>query len=367
MRCECTFVCKVSGTGALGSVFSRIFGGGGGHSSGAVVLIKRPLEIPRYQEGMQITTEPDPLIVLNEGKAGHEVIAWFLPSAAADSTGRVRCTIRYEFTYYQRLVVPLNQYPVGFVDIFDDVPSDEVSHKCLTMVDGLEPKRFDFNDREFVKWYEKGGLHESPADESEIEFGFRVLEHMAKSLTIGRRNKGLSVRQVMASKTCTCHGCNSVFVASMRRKGIAARVKHGQKLKKENVKECTDPEFAGGWSGSRPPDKHNGHSKSEFYASGLGWIPVETVIRRPDQAKKRLANRCEEEPHLVKYYDMGDGTSIDLRRLGEAMGAGTKTTHPKLYVGQLSNVTVIPVSSHTLKPGTHRASDLQVRMHYDIV
>lgn len=122
-----------------------------------------------------------------------------------------------------------------------------------------------------VQWFEKGGLHESPADESEIDFGFRVLEHMAKSLTIGRKNKGLSVRQVMASKTCTCHGCNSVFVASMRRKGIAARVKHGQKLKKENVKASAEPEFEGGWAGSRPPDKHNGHSKSEFYASGLGY------------------------------------------------------------------------------------------------
>lgn len=94
---------------------------------------------------------------------------------------------------------------------------------------------------------------------------------------------------------------------------------------------------------------------------------METVIRRPEQARKRLANRCEEEPHLVKYYDMGDGTSIDLRALGAAMGSGTKMTQPRLYVGQLSNVTVVPVSSRTLKPGTHRQGDLKVHMRYDVL
>eukprot|EP00011_Vannellida_sp_DIVA3-517-6-12_P009444 CAMPEP_0114605650 /NCGR_PEP_ID=MMETSP0168-20121206/1162_1 /TAXON_ID=95228 ORGANISM="Vannella sp., Strain DIVA3 517/6/12" /NCGR_SAMPLE_ID=MMETSP0168 /ASSEMBLY_ACC=CAM_ASM_000044 /LENGTH=386 /DNA_ID=CAMNT_0001816503 /DNA_START=37 /DNA_END=1197 /DNA_ORIENTATION=- len=370
VRCECRFVCRVQGAGGLvGNLLSGILGSSG-TSSGVVVLIKRPLEIPQYQEGMEVNLDPPPATILNEGRPGHEVIAWFLPSSSADASGKVQCCVTYDYTYYQRLVAPLGQYPPGFCDISDDAPPPALAEKCRTTIDGVEAKRFDFKDREFIKWFEKGKLHESSEDESEIDFALRVLDHMGSSLMIGRKNKGLSVRQVMNSMTCTCHGCNSVFVTCMRRKGIPARVKHGQKLKKENTKASSLPGFEGGWTGSRPPDKHNGHSKSDFYASGLGWVPVETVYGKKHAkktlAKRRLADKCEEEPHLVKYYDMGDGTNVDLRALAAAIGPKTKTSRAKLYVGQLSNVTIVPVSGHTLRPGTYKESDLRVHMHYNI-
>ena len=59
-------------------------------------------------------------------------------------------------------------------------------------------------------------------------------------LIIDRVGKGQTVEEVITRGKTTCHGCNSMFVASMRRKGIPARVKHGCKLKKENYVRSTN-------------------------------------------------------------------------------------------------------------------------------
>eukprot|EP01095_Lingulamoeba_sp_RSL-Kostka_P007082 TRINITY_DN2236_c0_g4_i1.p1 TRINITY_DN2236_c0_g4~~TRINITY_DN2236_c0_g4_i1.p1 ORF type:complete len:153 (-),score=33.58 TRINITY_DN2236_c0_g4_i1:51-509(-) len=151
----------------------------------------------------------------------------------------------------------------------------------------------------------------------------------------------------------------------MRRRGIPARCKHGQKLKKDvDFQRIGDN---GAWSSRRPTFKHNGHSKSEFWCESLQvWIPVETVIRDPNNARKRIANKAEIEPHLVKYYDLADPTTIPTSYLEQFDPNYDFSKRESIKLGQLSNVCVLPIINNKLKPKRANKEDLKVDLSYTI-
>ena len=82
------------------------------------------------------------------------------------------------------------------------------------------------------------------------------------------------------------------------------------------------------------------------------WIPVESVIRDSDTARKHIAGKAEKEPHLVKYFDNADPTKITKSDLGNLFGSVIQSMGgipQTIELGQLSNVHYIPIGTKKTK------------------
>jgi Transglutaminase-like superfamily len=122
----------------------------------------------------------------------------------------------------------------------------------------------DFLSPGFQQWLKKKNLHKS-ASESDVDFGRRAFlaikqaYHYHYSETLDRH----------ASATCQndgtdCGGLSALFAATMRANKIPARLLIGHWAKSEGPKPPPEGRVA-----------HQCHCKSEFYAEGVGWVPVD--------------------------------------------------------------------------------------------
>jgi len=139
----------------------------------------------------------------------------------------------------------------------------------------------DFKTPKFGEWLDKNGLRRR-ADETAILFGRRACDfagHHLKWVWPPERAK-LSVACWFT--TGDCGSFSQLFVGIMRANGIPAR------------------SMVGGWvSPGKGPIKGQGHVKSEFYADGVGWVPVD-------------ANNLqfgEEQPEFIALM-LGDETPL---------------------------------------------------------
>lgn len=123
---------------------------------------------------------------------------------------------------------------------------------------------FELDAPEFRRWLSAESLAMKPG-ESEIDFARRVFLTLKQSFTYEFR-EGMDRRlaHVCTSRRSDCGGLSILFAATLRTQGIPARI------------------LVGRWAMSSEPGAQLGgsayyqwHVKAEFYAEGVGWVPVD--------------------------------------------------------------------------------------------
>ena len=120
--------------------------------------------------------------------------------------------------------------------------------------------QFDFRSVSFQGWLDAHKLKRAP-DESEIDFARRVfLEIKSAFQPRTRQELDWLASRVCAAGQTDSGGLAIVFVSALRAGGIPARVLSGRWV----------PDSKPGRSSADEP-----HSRAEFFASGVGWVPVD--------------------------------------------------------------------------------------------
>ena len=123
---------------------------------------------------------------------------------------------------------------------------------------------FDFTSSDFRRWQRDTGLGRA-SSESDVDFARRVF------LTLRRRlryeyhdDMDRHASHIAQNAAGDCGGMSVLFASVMRSSGVPARV------------------LAGRWAKSSKPGETVGdvryfqqHVKAEFYAAGVGWVPVD--------------------------------------------------------------------------------------------
>lgn len=121
----------------------------------------------------------------------------------------------------------------------------------------------NFNSPEFRAWLQANHLVKTTG-ERDIEFAWRVFSRIRKQYSYNYDSKQDRHISVLCGKDSTdCGGLSWLLVGALRANGIPARSLIGRWLKKD----------------AEPDSANNGfgqcHVKSEFYANGIGWVPME--------------------------------------------------------------------------------------------
>lgn len=135
----------------------------------------------------------------------------------------------------------------------------------------IEPK-----SHTLASWAQKNEL-ERRLNESQIDFARRVFEAVVQDFGYEwTPNMDWRVDAMCSRLKTDCGGMSLVFVSALRRAGIPARVLVGRWAKSS---------IPGERSGGEP--YHQSHARAEFYADGVGWVPVDcalaAVYGKPDR------------------------------------------------------------------------------------
>ncbi|WP_406700516.1 transglutaminase-like domain-containing protein [Singulisphaera sp. Ch08] len=123
---------------------------------------------------------------------------------------------------------------------------------------------YELDAPEFRRWISAESLPMNPS-ESEIDYARRVFLTIKQSFTYEyRETMDRRLSRVCAVRRSDCGGLSILFAAVLRTQGIPARI------------------LVGRWATSAVPGAQLGgipyyqwHVKAEFYAEGVGWIPVD--------------------------------------------------------------------------------------------
>lgn len=125
----------------------------------------------------------------------------------------------------------------------------------------------DFLSKDLAKWSDTVGLDRQD-HESQVDFARRVYRTIQRGFTYSyTRKMDRRASTVSRLKTSDCGGLSILFLSILRSNDIPARL------------------LVGRWAKSAEPgDKLEGldyeqqHVKSEFFAAGVGWIPVDMSL-----------------------------------------------------------------------------------------
>jgi transglutaminase-like putative cysteine protease len=96
--------------------------------------------------------------------------------------------------------------------------------------------------------------------ERDLEFAWRVFSLLSQLYQYEyKAEQDRRASLICATNRTDCGGISGLFVSTMRANSVPARMLFGT------------------WAHSDPPGKQlaNAHVKAEFYAEGIGWVPVE--------------------------------------------------------------------------------------------
>ena len=117
----------------------------------------------------------------------------------------------------------------------------------------------DFQSPPFQHWLDDTDLHRS-ASERDLDFGFRVYQTIRKRYHYHYDPKqDRSASKICLTDQSDCSGLSYLFVSAMRANGVPARSLAGRLAK----------------SALTTLDYGQCHVRSEFYADGIGWVPVD--------------------------------------------------------------------------------------------
>ena len=131
-----------------------------------------------------------------------------------------------------------------------------------TKVYTTESETIDFSSSPFQSWLKSKHLSRR-AGETDIRFAWRVFNAIRQQYSYyyaADQNRHIS--KLCESNATDCGGLSWLFVGAMRANGIPARSLVGRWLKPDNEND----------NGSTHGQCH---VKAEFFANGIGWVPIE--------------------------------------------------------------------------------------------
>jgi transglutaminase-like putative cysteine protease len=114
----------------------------------------------------------------------------------------------------------------------------------------------DFQSEEIQVWLDKQSLRRG-SEERDLDFAYRVFQRFRKELDYKPENEQRRASRVCQDQCSDCAGICNLYVAVLRANNVPARVLPGRLAK----------------SGEGP--SASCHVRSEFFAEGIGWVPVE--------------------------------------------------------------------------------------------
>jgi hypothetical protein len=209
------------------------------------------------------------------------------PSPAAGAAHEVNYRISFDAVLLHQILVrgkPPAPMP-------EPVPLSEAERKLA-----LRPSaQLDYTSEAFTAWLDANHLRRAET-EGEVDFAHRVYEAIGKTIEYELWIAHISER---ASFVCsvsrgTCGGFSNVFVAALRSQGIPARALFGR--------------FA---RAAGPKDSLNGvpfrleHVMAEYYAQGLGWVPLEVVGASEKDGRRRnfMFATGNPDPFITMHVD----------------------------------------------------------------
>ena len=202
--------------------------------------VKATLTLEGLAEAQGQTLELSPL---------RRPILWGRAAAPGQSPPHaVSMRVVYEATLYGRRLVP---GPAS-----TPVPLLSDTERPLD----LRPtETIDYQTNAVRSWLDRNALHRE-ATERDLDFAFRVYQTIHKNYhyryEADQDRKASSISQTDGSD---CGGLSNLFVAALRAGGLPARTLGGRLAK----------------ASKQPSDHGQCHIRSEFYADGIGWVPVD--------------------------------------------------------------------------------------------
>src|SRR5262249_28294149 len=151
-----------------------------------------------------------------------------------------------------------------------DVPGPGEEERKLALA---ATPRLNHDDADFQKWLDDNKLRRQK-QESDVGFARRVFRAMNQTFTYKRPFS----HDGQGSSTCqathgACGCLASVFACALRANGIPARELVGRVVK-------SDKPFATG--------EHGAHARAEFFAEGVGWVPVDPSFSLSERSPRGL-------------------------------------------------------------------------------
>jgi hypothetical protein len=149
----------------------------------------------------------------------------------------------------------------------------------------------DLKARPFIDWLDRHGLRRKK-DEGEVSFARRAYAHIRKHFAYdSSADVDTQPAGVCRTGKSDCGGLSSLFVAVLRASGIPARVLQGRWAQSEK---------AGDRVGDRPYGQW--HVEAEFFARGVGWVPVDMASAILDPWRGGFAHFGNDPGDFVTFH-----------------------------------------------------------------
>jgi len=208
-------------------------------------------EVPNLpsQREMKTTFEPEAQIVRDDSPAARPLML----ARVGGHRKEVQCLMTIDGTLYSRQlrILPPGQ---SAPEVKDLTPEQVQFYTRVSPTsDILKPA--------FRAWLRSNGLTRTTA-ESDLVFAHRVFAFIKHHNTYQWPTENHTATQVCTTGLSDCGGLSALFTGAMRANGIPARL------------------LGGRWAYSQKPGEKTGdygkwHVKAEFFAHGIGWVPVD--------------------------------------------------------------------------------------------
>lgn len=208
-------------------------------------------EVPNLpsQREMKTTFEPEAQIVHDDSPLERPLML----ARVGGHRKEVKCLLTIDGTLYSRQLRALS--PGQTAPEVKDLTPEQVQH--FTRVSPTS----DIQTPAFREWMRSNGLTRT-ASESDLVFAHRVFAFIKHHNTYQWPTQNHTATQVCTTGLSDCGGLSALFTGVMRANGIPARL------------------LGGRWASSQKPGEKTGdygkwHVKAEFFAHGIGWVPVD--------------------------------------------------------------------------------------------
>ncbi|MEM9016023.1 MAG: transglutaminase-like domain-containing protein, partial [Verrucomicrobiota bacterium] len=191
----------------------------------------------------------------------------------------------------------------------DTAPSPRSAPPTLTRIDRsrylVATELMDFRSASAAEWRESHDLRRRH-EESQVEFARRVYLAIRGDFRYSyAREMNRRASSICEARTSDCGGLSILFVATLRANQIPARL------------------LVGRWARSATPGETNhgvpyyqNHVKSEFFADGLGWIPVDISLGLNDKTHSGT-DHFGNDPGDFLVLHLDHGLGVDTVYFGE--------------------------------------------------
>jgi transglutaminase-like putative cysteine protease len=247
------------------------------------VFLPVPPDLPG-QKIENLKTEPAMQVVEETSPLHRKLLRVKVQSPGAGAVHEVNYSISFDAILLPRILV--KGKPPAL--LAEPVPLTETERKLA-----LRPTtQLDYTSPAFTSWLDQNHLQRAEK-EGEVDFARRVYEAIGKNISYELWTGHISER---ASFVCTiskgtCGGFSNVFVAALRSQGIPARALFGRLARAAGKRD-----FING------APVHLEHVMAEYYAQGLGWVPVEVTGATAKDSQRKATFFATGNPIFITMH-----------------------------------------------------------------